>query len=76
VAGGDPVTMERFERECEYNREMLGEIRDLIKAQNERVRKNTVDIAGLRTWVSVVGGLGGVLGGLGAIISSILWILK
>lgn len=82
MAGTDPIDpattqwQEMFStqvaRDFEHNREILDEIRALVKAQNSQVKANTaaiatradekdcqanaLDIARLKTWVPLVGG--------------------
>ena len=107
----DEITLqwrENFQRQYEadrkYQSEILAEIRDLVKAQNGRLRANelaiqsatqalaaasatasetrsvlaevvkqvntnTLAIGALKTWVTLVGGLGGILGGLGVVLA-------
>lgn len=51
---------ERCRVEWEHNRQLLEEIRVLVRAQNSNVRINSLSIASLKTWVALVGGLTGV----------------
>lgn len=77
------------EADSARKQKILEEIRELVRIQNgqvrtnqlaiaarpseERVRANEVAIAGLRTWVAVVGGVGGI-GGLIAVI--LAWVMN
>lgn len=64
---------ERCRVEWEHNRQLLEEIRRLVREQNTAVRRNSLAIASLKTWVALVGGLGGI-GGLVAVI--LAWAMR
>lgn len=50
----------------------LGEIKTELLIMNGRTRKNTVDIASLRAWVMIVGGIAGIASFLGVLLASFL----
>lgn len=50
--------------DLQHNRELLQEIRDLVRDQNQRIRKNEVDIARVATEVKAVESMDGRLGGV------------
>lgn len=67
--GVDPSTVqwrEMFSERCrvewEHNRQLLEEIRGLVRDQNSTVRTNSLAIAALKTWVALFGGMTGLIG--------------
>ena len=83
MAGIDPNTQQwremfaesieaKFQHAAERDadsRALLVEILERVKEQNHRVRVNELAIAGLKTWVALVGGLGGFGGLLAALLA-------
>jgi len=60
---------ERCKIEWEHNRQLLEEIRQLVRAQNASVAENVkaiqgnaLEIARLKTWVALIGGGVGLIG--------------
>ena len=86
MAGVDPSTQQwremfaesieaKFQHAAERDadsRALLVEILDRVKEQNRRIRANELAIAGLKTWVALVGGLTGI----GTAISGVMWLLR
>ena len=52
--------------------DIVVEIKRQLLIMNGRTRKNTVDIASLRAWVTVVGGIAGIASFLGALLAILL----
>ena len=50
----------------------LAEIKDQLLIMNGRTRKNTIDIASLRAWVTIVGGVAGIASFLGVLLANLL----
>lgn len=48
------------------------DIKSELLIMNGRTRKNTIDIASLRAWVKIVGGVAGIASFLGALLAILL----
>jgi len=51
-----------FESEAKRTHESLQGITALLERQNSRVRKNELAIAGMKTWITLIGGVTGLTG--------------
>lgn len=65
---------ERIEGAVRQNgiHDTLVEIKEQLLIMNGRTRKNTIDIASLRAWVTIVGGIAGIASFLGALLVNLL----
>ncbi|MBC8445782.1 MAG: hypothetical protein H8D74_01145 [Chloroflexi bacterium] len=74
----DPATLawrEMFAKamaaEFDHHRQLLVEIRDQGRVRNGRVRANEIAIAGLKTWVAVIGSGLGLVGLASALLQAL-----
>jgi len=51
-----------FESEAQRTHESLQAITGLLEKQNDRVRNNELAIAGMKTWITLIGGVTGLTG--------------
>ena len=51
-----------FESEARRTHESLQSITNLLEKQNNRVRKNELELAGMKTWITLIGGVTGLTG--------------
>ena len=63
---GQEISLETLAKLCEAHRAQNAreakEIKDLLRGFNGRIRQNEKDIAGMKTWMGLIGGLSGVVG--------------